>query len=58
MKNSLYVIAGLLVILWAVIFFGFDTYSISSFKIVHLLLIIAVCVILVRIIFNKKFSDK
>jgi len=58
MKNSLYVIAGLLVILWAVIFFGFDTYSISSFKIVHLLLIIAVCIILVRIIFNKKLSDK
>ncbi|MEI6132769.1 MAG: DUF5670 family protein [Bacillota bacterium] len=57
MKNSLYVIAALLVIMWAIIFFGFDTYSIYSFRIVHLLLIIAFFIVLVRLIFNKKLSN-
>jgi tryptophan-rich sensory protein len=58
MKNSLYVIAGLLVIMWAIIYFGFDSWTISSFEIVHILLIIAFCIVLVRIIFNKKLTGK
>ncbi len=58
MKNSLYVIAALLIIMWAIIFFGFDTYSIYSFRIVHLLLISAFFIILFRLIFNNKLSGK
>ncbi len=58
MKNSLYFIAGLLVVIWAIVFFGFDTYSIYSFKIVHILLILAVFIVLVRLIFNEKLSNK
>ena len=57
MKNSLYVIAALLIIMWAIIFFGFDTYSIYSFRIVHLLLISAFFIILFRLIFNNRLSN-
>jgi len=53
MKNSLYVIAGLLIVIWAIVFFG-----LKPSGIVHILLVIAGFIVLVRIIFNKKLSSK
>jgi tryptophan-rich sensory protein len=53
MKNALYVIAGLLAIIWAIVFFGFN-----SFAFVHIILILAVFLILVQIIFGKKLFKK
>ncbi|MFH2143059.1 MAG: DUF5670 family protein [Bacteroidota bacterium] len=54
MKNSLYIISGLFVVFWAIAFFGFELFKTNSYRIVHVLLIIAVIIILVRIIFYKK----
>jgi hypothetical protein len=51
MKNLLYIIAGLLVIIWGIIFFSFDA---SAF--VHALLIIAGIIVLIRVLFDKKLS--
>jgi hypothetical protein len=53
MKNTLYVIAGLLLVIWGIIFFGFN-----SSTLVHALLVIAAIIILFRIIFDKKLSNK
>ncbi|MFC2136912.1 hypothetical protein ACFLTE_01940 [Bacteroidota bacterium] len=44
MKNSLYVLAGLLIVIWGIMFFGFD-----SSIMVHLLLVKAGLILLVRI---------
>jgi hypothetical protein len=49
MKNSLYLIAGLLAILWAIITFGF-----YSFRYFDLLLLAAGFMVLLQILFNKK----
>jgi uncharacterized ion transporter superfamily protein YfcC len=51
MKNSLYIIAGLLIVIWGIIFWGFN-----SAGVVHLLLAVAVIIILIRLIFNKQLS--
>lgn len=51
MKNLLYVIAGLLIVIWGIIFFGFNASAM-----VHVLLIVAVIIILIRILFDKKLS--
>jgi len=53
MKNLLYVIAGLLIIIWAIIFFGFDAY-----EYVHMLLVLAGFIILIRLVFRKQLSKK
>lgn len=53
MKNLLYIIAGLLVIIWGIIFFSFNA---SSF--VHTLLVIAGIIVLIRVLFDKKLSKK
>lgn len=53
MKNLLYVIAGLLIVIWAIVFLSFN-----SSGIVHLLLVLAIFIILVRILFNKQLSEK
>ncbi len=53
MKNSLYVIAGLLLVIWGIIFWGFN-----SSGAVHMLLAIAGFIILVRLIFNKQLTNK
>jgi hypothetical protein len=53
MKNLLYIIAGLLVIIWGIIFFSFDA---SAF--VHALLIIAGIIVLIKVLFDKKLSKK
>ena len=44
MKNLLYVILGLLVVIWAIVFFGFDTN-----QTIHLILVVAGLILLVRI---------
>ncbi len=49
MKNSLYIIAGLLALLWAIIAFGF-----YSFRYFDLLLLAAAFMVLLQILFNKK----
>ena len=49
MKNSLYIIAGLLVLLWAIVTFGF-----YSFRYIDILLPIAGFIILLQILFSKK----
>jgi tryptophan-rich sensory protein len=48
MKNLLYIIAGLLVVIWGIVFFGFNVHST-----VHLILLLAGLIILVRIILFK-----
>ena len=53
MKNLLYVIAGLLIEIWAIIFLSFNASGI-----VHGLLVLAGFIILVRIVFAKQLSDK
>ena len=49
MKNSLYIIAGLLVLLWAIITFGF-----YSFRYIDILLPIAGFIMLLQILFAKR----
>jgi len=58
MKNSLYVIAVLLIIIWAILFFGFTAFNFGSFNLVHLLLISAGIIVLVRIIFSKRLPGR
>ena len=53
MKNSLYVIAGLLLVIWGILFWGVHTVGA-----VHFLLAGAFFVILVRVVFNKQLSLK
>jgi len=50
MKNLLYVIAGLLVIIWIIIF--------KPSSSVHLLLALAGLIVVIRIVFDKKLSKK
>ncbi len=51
MNNLLYIIAVILVIAWAIGFFGF-----SAGGIIHVLLVIAVIAILVKIIQGKRMA--
>lgn len=53
MKNSHYIIAGLLVLLWAIVTFGFHT-----FRYIDVLLPIAGFIVLLQILFSKKVSKK
>ncbi|HBG71598.1 MAG TPA: lmo0937 family membrane protein [Bacteroidales bacterium] len=53
MKNSLYIIAALLIVIWSIIYFNFQTGSL-----VHALLILAGVIILIRIIFNNSLTGK
>ena len=53
MKNTFYVIAGLLIVIWGIIYFGFQTSGA-----VHILLGLAALIILVRIVFSKQLSGK
>ena len=54
MKYLTYIIAGLLLILWSVVVYGFN----SPPRIVHLLIPIAGIIILLRIFYSKKLSKK
>jgi hypothetical protein len=49
MKNSLTIIAGLLLLIWAIVTFGF-----YSFRTIDLLLPIAGFIVFLRIFYNKK----
>lgn len=51
MKNSFYYIAEFLIILWFLLFFGFETKDG-----IHLLLFLAVFMIIIRIGFDNKYS--
>jgi F0F1-type ATP synthase assembly protein I len=53
MKNLLFVVAGLLLVIWAIAFFGFYSYGI-----VTILLPIAGFILLIRFVFNKQLSRK
>lgn len=53
MKNSLYIIAVLLLIIWGILFWG-----LNASGAVHLLLAVAGGIILVRIVFDKQLSHK
>ena len=50
MKNLLYVIAGLLVLIWIFLF--------KPSSAVHLWLAIAALIVFIRIVFDKKLSNK
>jgi hypothetical protein len=50
MKNLLYIIAGLLIIIWIILF--------KPTEFVHVLLVLAGLIILITIFFNKKLSGK
>lgn len=53
MKNSLYVIAGLLMVIWGILFWG-----LHASGPVHLLLTAAAFIILVGLIFNRQLTNK
>ena len=53
MKNSLYIIAGLLLVIWGILFWG-----LNASGPVHLLLGVAGLIILVRILFDKQLTNK
>lgn len=51
MKNLLYVIAGLIVVIWFIVILSFDT---SPY--IHLLLALAGVIVLIRLLFSKRLS--
>jgi hypothetical protein len=51
MKNSLYVIAGLLLVIWGILFWGLHVVGA-----VHFLLVGALFIILVRLVFSKQLG--
>jgi tryptophan-rich sensory protein len=53
MKISLYFLAGLLTTIWAIVFFGFN-----SFGIVHMIIVFAAFIYIARFFFNKKLLSK
>lgn len=53
MKNLLYIIAGLLLVIWFIVFLSFN-----SSNLVHILLIAAGLVILIRIFLTRQNSKK
>lgn len=54
MGNLLYTIAVILVIIWALGFFGILGTGIGSSGLIHILLVIAVIIVLLRIISGRK----
>ena len=53
MKNLLYVIAGLLLVIWGILFWG-----LHAVGPVHILLAGALFIILVRIVFSKQLKTR
>jgi hypothetical protein len=53
MKNSLFVIAGLLIVIWGIVFYG-----LHAVGPVHFLLAAAGFIILVRLVFSKQLSKQ
>lgn len=54
MGNLLYTIAVILIIIWALGFFGILGAGIAGSSLIHILLVIAIVVILLRVIQGKK----
>ncbi len=54
MGNLLYTIAVILIIIWALGFFGILGAGIAGSSLIHILLVIAIVVILLRIISGRK----
>lgn len=54
MGNLLYTIAVILVIIWALGFFGILGAGIAGSSLIHILLVIAIVVILLRVISGRK----
>lgn len=53
MKNLLYIIAGLLLVIWGILLWG-----LHASGPVHIILALAGLVILIRLVFNKKLTNK
>ncbi|MBZ4675815.1 MAG: hypothetical protein JG782_434 [Anaerophaga sp.] len=53
MRNLLYIIATLLVVIWGILFWG-----LHATGAVHLILAVAGVFVLVRLIFSKQLSNK
>ena len=53
MKNSLYVIAGLLIVIWGIVFWG-----LHAVGAVHFILAVALFIILFRLVFSKQLTTK
>ena len=53
MKNLLYIIAGLLFVIWGILVLG-----LNASGAVHILLAVAGIIVLIRLIFNKQLSNK
>ena len=51
MKNILYIIAAILIFAWAIGFFGYNTT-----KYIHILLVIAVVVVIIRLIQGRNLN--
>ena len=58
MRNFLYVIAGLLIVIWGTIFFGFHSSQLNSWGFIHVLPILAGFIILLRISYTRKIARK
>ena len=53
MKNLLYVIAGLLFVIWGILFWGLNVLGP-----VHIILFLAGLTVLIRLVFDKKLSSQ
>jgi len=53
MKNLLYIIAGLLLVIWGILFWG-----LHASGPVHILLAITGLIILIRLVFNNQLTNK
>jgi len=56
MKNSLYIIAAILVIIWGI--WGINFFSFNASAFVHTLLLIAGIIVLIIVLFDRKLSKK
>ncbi len=57
MGNLLYTIAVILVIIWALGFFGVLGTGMASNNLIHILLVIAIVIVLLRVIQGRKPLD-
>jgi tryptophan-rich sensory protein len=53
MKNLLYVISGLLVVIWSIVYFGFHTSGT-----VHIILAVAAFIAIIRYFFYRELTSR
>ncbi len=58
MNKSLYIIAGLLIIVCAIMYYGFDLFLRHSYSVVHVFLAIAIILLLYKVIKVMKATSK